>query len=202
MLWARFSAPTERVGAVQPVDDDEAAGLQVAPAQGQEVDHLVEREVVQLLLGDDHVVGLDVLLEERERLAGLAGEAAPLGVGDLGGVGIDAGDVAVALLVQEVDEVAGAAAHDQDARVPVRRQVRQVVAAVVGGELGVAALDVLGRLPVGIEGLEPRRQTPRGRPLRRRAGPSRHHGLSLLRAHLDLLILFHRRRRHRPTGSI
>jgi len=76
------------------------------------------------------------------------------GEGDLLRIGVDAGHLPVSLVVEQADEIARAARDDQDARLPVRRHVRQVVDLVELVEGGVAALDVLGGLPVGVERLQ------------------------------------------------
>ena len=89
----------QRIGAVQAVDDQQAAGLQVAPAQAQELELLVERQVVELLLGDDHVERLAVLLEVRNASAVSHGRLPSLGVRDLSGsesMPLDAGIASLA----------------------------------------------------------------------------------------------------------
>src|SRR5882724_12846396 len=68
-------------------------------------------------------------------------------------------------------EITGSAAHHQDAHVRVLRKVTQVVGAVVRGERGVAFFDILRRLPVGVEWLEPRSEPARRS---RRSSDGRH----------------------------
>src|SRR5690606_32926154 len=76
------------------------------------------------------------------------------GVHDFRGIGIDAANVRVAAITQQVDEVPGPAAHDQDATVASLRQERQVVDAVELSERAITLLDVLGSLPERIKAFD------------------------------------------------
>src|SRR5690606_24276110 len=100
-------------------------GSERLAAQPQELDLLVERQVIQLLLRYDDVERLRGRMQELEGALCAAVEPAFCAVRNLLRVGIDADDLGVAFLAQRVDEVARAAADDEDLRGPIRRHVRQ-----------------------------------------------------------------------------
>ncbi len=90
MLWDKFSDPTSGFAPFIAYTSTCPPGRSATPANPQEVDRLVEREVIELLLGNDHVVRRDPPFQEFERARGAARQAAPLGVLDFHRVRVDA----------------------------------------------------------------------------------------------------------------
>src|SRR5690606_30712163 len=73
----------EGIRAVQAIHEHESSGTQRLAAQRQKLDLLVERQMVELLLGDDHIERLRARLDELERAGGAAVELSLHAVSDL-----------------------------------------------------------------------------------------------------------------------
>src|ERR1700722_12589581 len=112
--------------------------------------------MIELLFRNDAVIsGGWVSCQKREYLRDLAGQAPAPRVLHFGRIGIDAQHIAVAYLSEQIDQVSGAAADDQDLRVAVGGNMRQVIGPIVRTEGLIAAIDVSRSLPIGIERFQP-----------------------------------------------
>jgi hypothetical protein len=133
--------------------------LQVPLNQLEEPQDLILGQMIELLFGDDAIVGIPIAGQEAKRPRRPAVELPVLSVRYLVGEWIDAQDVNILLFPQQIDEVAGTATDDENTGVARRRDVAKVVATVKNREACISPLDVRRRFPEGIKRLDLRRQT-------------------------------------------
>src|SRR3984957_18876009 len=115
--------------------------------------------MIEFLFRNDAVIvaGL-VRRKEWKYLRNLAGQAPASRVLHFGRIRIDTQHLPVARLSEQIDQVSGATADDQDLRVATGGDMRQVVSPVIRAEGLIAAVDVSRSLPIGVERFQSRSQ--------------------------------------------
>src|SRR5476651_2069059 len=101
--------------------------------------------MIEFLLWNDAVIvaGL-VHCKKWEYLRDLAGQAPSPRVLHFGRIGINPQHIAIARLSEQIDQVSGATANDQDLRVAIGGDMWQVIGPIVRTEGLIAAIDVCG----------------------------------------------------------
>src|ERR1700674_421420 len=115
--------------------------------------------MIEFLFRNDAVIVAGLVRRKKWKyLRNLAGQAPPSRVLHFGRIRINTHHLPVARLSEQIDQVSGATADDQDLRVATSGDMRQVVGPVISAEGLIAAVDVSRSLPIGIERFQSRSQ--------------------------------------------
>src|SRR5450432_2781606 len=99
--------------------------------------------MIEFLFGNDAVIVAGLVRRKKWKyLRDLAGQAPTSRVLHFGRIGINPQHIAVARLGEQIDQVSGATANDQDLRVATGGNMWQVIGPIVRTEGLISAIDV------------------------------------------------------------